>query len=137
MTNSLRAITLLAAAIVACAGCGEEPELAGSLTAVNASNFRSVVLQSDKPVLLEFTSPSCAPCEAMAPALRELAERHGDRIRFAKVTVEENLPLAAEFQVREVPTLLLIDKGFVAHRRVGLQSQQDLEALVAPYVGAP
>lgn len=115
-------------------GCAGGPTGPSPLIHVNEKNFPSVVLESEQPVLLEFSSPSCGPCVAMEPHLAAVAREHADRVIFAKVIVEESESLARKYAITAVPTLVVIEKGEIQTRREGYLDKSQLAALLRPYL---
>lgn len=91
-------------------------------------NFATEVLQSPKPVLVDFWAEWCGPCKALTPILDELATEYDGRVRFGKVNVDEHQALASQYGVQNIPTLLILDKGQVVEQFVGLRSKRDLKA---------
>jgi thioredoxin 1 len=92
---------------------------------VSSADFTSTVLQSDKPVLVDFTAAWCGPCRAIAPIIESLAEDYADRVTVAKVDIDANAGLAAEYRVRSVPTVMLISNGEIRRILVGARSAQE------------
>jgi thioredoxin 1 len=133
--NSRRLFFLLLAGVALVPG-GCTPGASGPspLIHVNQKNFQSIVIDSDKPVLLEFSSPSCGPCVAMEPHLAAVARAHGDRVVFAKVVVEESESLARKYGITAVPTLVVIERGEIQTRREGYLEESQLAAFLRPYL---
>lgn len=88
----------------------------------------------DVPVLVDFHAEWCGPCKAMAPTLRQLAERAGNGLRIIKVDVDKSRAAATKYQIQNVPTLILFHKGKVIWRKSGAQSLTTLEGLIKPHV---
>ena len=100
-----------------------------SVIAVNSENFESVVLKSEKPVLVDFWASWCGPCKMLAPVVEELAAGHPE-IAVAKVNVDENPELAMVYRISAIPALMVFKDGKVAKQSVGFQSKESLEALL-------
>jgi len=86
---------------------------------VNDQDFEEAVLKAETPVLVDFWAPWCPPCRAIAPVIEELANEYGDRVRFAKLNVDENPQTTAKYNVLSIPTLIIFDKGEEVDRIVG------------------
>lgn len=97
---------------------------------VTDSDFASVV-NSDKPVLVDFWAAWCGPCKMMAPVLEELADEHGDKITVGKLDVDENPATAQQYGVMSIPTLILFKNGEVVKQLVGYRPKNDLLAQLA------
>lgn len=99
-----------------------------NIVSLTQQSFASEVLQSPIPVLVDFWAEWCGPCKMIAPILDELADEYEGKVKIAKVNIDEQQTVAAEYGIRAIPTLLLFDKGQVADQIVGLRSKRDLKA---------
>jgi thioredoxin 1 len=86
---------------------------------VTDAAFEKAVLESETPVMVDFWAPWCAPCKMVAPILDKVAKEHAGKLIVAKVNTDENPEWAQKFEVRGIPTMLLISGGKVIHRQVG------------------
>lgn len=92
------------------------------------ANFESAVASSDKPMLVDFWAPWCAPCKQIAPILEEVAEEMGDAVKICKLNVEEHQQAAQKFGIRAIPTLLFFRNGEKVDELVGMSSKEDIKA---------
>lgn len=92
---------------------------------VTKENFDSEVMQSDKPVFIDFWASWCGPCQMVGPVVEELAEEITD-VKFAKVNVDEQPELARQFQVMSIPTMVLLKNGKVVDTTIGAQPKEDI-----------
>jgi len=97
---------------------------------VNDHNFDDEVLQADRPVLVDYWAEWCGPCKAIAPILEEIADEYGDRIRIAKVNIDDNPDIPARYGIRGIPTLMLFRNGNVEATKVGALSRSQLTAFI-------
>jgi thioredoxin len=105
--------------------------MAGNLNDVTDISFQADVLESDKPVLVDFWAPWCGPCRVVAPVLEEIAAERDD-MRIVKLNVDENQQTAANYQVLSIPTLILFKDGQVAKTVIGAYPKKRLESELAP-----
>jgi thioredoxin 1 len=87
--------------------------------AITESNFQSEVLESDVPVVIDFWAPWCGPCRQIGPVLDRLAAEHGGKVKVAKINVDEQQVLAGAFQIRGIPTLVVMKGGKAEGQIVG------------------
>ena len=97
-----------------------------SLVHISDDTFDADVLQSDKPVLLDFWAEWCGPCKAIAPVLEELDGEYQDRLTIAKMDVDANSKTPQQFGIRSIPTLILFKNGVVAEQLIGAVSKRQL-----------
>lgn len=90
------------------------------------SSFDSDVLQSDKPVLLDFWAEWCSPCKMIAPLLNEAADEYADRLAVVKLNIDENPNTPQKFGIRSIPTLMLFKDGAVQAQKLGAMSKSQL-----------
>ena len=100
-----------------------------SVLTITKENFDGQVLQSDKPVLVDFWAPWCGPCRMVSPLVDQIAEERAD-VAVGKVNVDEQPELAAQFGVMSIPTLLVFKEGKLAQKAVGARPKEDLLALL-------
>lgn len=100
-----------------------------SVKHITSENFKEAVLQSDKPVLLDFWAPWCGPCRMVGPILDEIAQERTD-IVVAKVNVDEEPTLAAQFGVMSIPTLVVMKNGKIVNQSLGAQPKQQILAML-------
>lgn len=97
---------------------------------INDANFEELVLQADKPVLVDFWAEWCGPCRMVAPIVQELSEDYAGRLVVGKVDVDSNPGIAAKFGIRNIPTILFFKDGAVVDKHVGAAPKSTLSLKV-------
>ncbi|MCI9289660.1 MAG: thioredoxin [Oscillospiraceae bacterium] len=100
-----------------------------SVQTITKENFEAQVLQSDKPVLVDFWAPWCGPCRMVSPVVDQIAEERPD-IAVGKVNVDEQPELAAQFGVMSIPALLVFKDGQAVNKAVGARPKEELLSLL-------
>ena len=96
---------------------------------VNKDNFQEVVLNSDKPVLVDFWASWCGPCRMVAPVLEEIANERSD-VKVCKINVDEEPELASRYNVMSIPTLLVMREGQVVNQSVGAKPKSQILSML-------
>jgi thioredoxin 1 len=100
------------------------------ITYISDSSFESDVLKSELPVLVDYWAEWCGPCKMIAPILEEIAKDYAGKIVIAKMNVDENASVPAQFGIRSIPTLMLFKGGNVEATKVGALSKSQLAAFI-------
>jgi thioredoxin 1 len=93
---------------------------------VSNDNFESEVVNSEKPVLVDFWAEWCGPCKQIAPVVEEIADEYSDKLKVCKMDVDANRDTAVQFGIRSIPTLLIFKNGEVTGSQIGAVSKQQL-----------
>ncbi len=96
----------------------------------NDEDFDREVLNSDKPVLVDFWAEWCSPCKALAPVIDELASDNVDRIKVGKVDTDANREISVRFSISAIPTVLLFHKGEIVEKFVGLRGKAEMQSAI-------
>ena len=100
-----------------------------SVITITKENFKQEVMQSDKPVLLDFWAGWCGPCRMLSPVVDAFAEENAG-VKVGKVNVDEQRELASQFQVMSIPTLVVMRDGKVVQQMVGARPKQQILAML-------
>ena len=109
--------------------------MSDNLVQVTDANFDESVVNSDKPVVLDFWAPWCGPCRMMEPVLEEAATEWAGKVTVGKVNVDENPATATKYDILSIPTLLVFSGGQVVKKLVGAMPKKRLAEELAPWVG--
>ena len=104
--------------------------MAENVMEITDDNFEEEVIQSEKPVLVDFWAPWCGPCKAIGPAVAELADEFGDKVKFAKCNVDNSPMVPGKYGIQSIPTLLFMKDGNVENQIVGLVPKAKIEKVV-------
>ena len=101
-----------------------------NIITITKDNFEAEVLESKKPVLIDFWATWCGPCRMVAPVVAQIAEEYADRAVVGKLNVDENEEIAVRYGVMSIPTLIAFKNGEVAGKLVGVQPKEVIERLI-------
>jgi thioredoxin 1 len=101
---------------------------------ITGENWKTDVLEATLPVVVDFWAEWCGPCKMLAPVLDELSSEMADKVKIAKVNVDENRDLAAQFNIRSIPCLLVFKGGQVKGQMVGAMNKTQLKDKLSAYL---
>jgi thioredoxin 1 len=104
--------------------------MAAGVLEIDDSSFESEVLQSDKPVMVDFWAPWCGPCKAIGPVVEDLAGKFGGQIKFTKCNVDDNPVTPNKYGIKAIPTLIFFKDGNVAEQITGMVAKSKLEETI-------
>lgn len=97
---------------------------------LDMQNFESEVINSDKPILVDFYADWCGPCRMISPIIVQLADQYAGKVKIAKVNVDSNGPIAGHYKVMGVPSLIFFKDGREVHRIVGVQPKWQIASIL-------
>ncbi|GMA29023.1 thioredoxin [Arenivirga flava] len=103
--------------------------------ATTQATFQADVLDSSKPVLVDFWAEWCGPCRMVSPIVDQIGEEHGEKLTVLKLNVDENPQLAAQYQITSIPALKVFEGGEVVKTIIGAKPKPALEADLADFIG--
>jgi thioredoxin 1 len=109
--------------------------MAGNIKNVGEQDFKATVLDSQKPVLVDFWAVWCGPCRMVAPIVDELSEQYKDKMEFAKVIVDESPKVASSYNVMSIPTLIVFKGGKPFEQVVGYRPKKDIQKVIDKVLG--
>ena len=105
--------------------------MSGNVLEINDSCFESEVIQADKPVIVDFWAPWCAPCRVISPIVEELAVSFGEKVKFMKCNVDENPTTPTKYGIKSIPTLIFFKDGEIQDKIIGMVAKSRLEEMIA------
>jgi thioredoxin 1 len=106
------------------------------VTNIDDAQFQATVLQSDRPVLVDFWADWCVPCHMVSPVVEEIAREHADKMKAVKVNVDDNPATSGQFGIRSIPTLILFKDGQEKARVIGARGKAAILREIEPHIAA-
>ncbi|MFN3976417.1 MAG: thioredoxin [Aquificaceae bacterium] len=104
--------------------------MAANVIVLTEANWQAEVINSDKPVLVDFWAPWCGPCRIIAPIIEEIAMEMGDVVKVGKLNTDENPNIAMRYGIRAIPTIMLFKGGEVVDTRIGVQPKEAIKQMI-------
>ena len=98
-----------------------------SIKQINDSEFKTEVIDSSKPVIVDFWAEWCGPCKTLGPILEKLSDDLHDKVEIKKINIDENPEAPANFGIRSIPTMILFKDGKVVDSKIGVSGEQDIK----------
>ncbi len=102
----------------------------GKVVTITDAEFESSVLQSDKPVILDFWAEWCQPCKMLSPTVEAIAGEYEEKVKVGKLNVDDNPNIATKYGIRGIPTLLFFKGGEVVQQMVGVKSKAEIKKVI-------
>jgi thioredoxin 1 len=109
--------------------------MAGNIKDVGEKDFKPLVLDAQKPVLVDFWAVWCGPCRMVAPIIDELSQEYKDKVDFAKVNVDESPKIASSYSVMSIPTIIIFKDGKPHEQVVGYRPKKDIQKVLEKVLG--
>ena len=98
-----------------------------SIKQINDSEFKTEVIDSSKPVIVDFWAEWCGPCKTLGPILEKLSDDFYDKVEIKKINIDENPEAPANFGIRSIPTMILFKDGKIVDSKIGVSGEQDIK----------